>query len=413
MAELRDSTLYVKFNGNKKGTDDKGVARKLNGTTNIEEWSIESNFLGSTDGFQFVIADDNPDNLRDLECQPVTLYVNGNPQLVGRIDSTFRGDRGSSVTCKGRDYIADLVESNIDPSFIVKEGETLGDVILRATSPVGIKKLSDSGDVAAARNIRTGRAIGDLGPPPNFKGIKQEDMKPDPGQGIFEYLKKICERHGCMIKPDVSRDSILLTGPRYKQDIHYSITRLRGSTDKNNLDSATASRDYSSFPSLVIVQGHGSPRHGEATKTSQAIIDTWSEAQHFDHTGELGRILNEFTWSGRRKPGSNDGDLLAQNKIYRLNMFRDQQARTQLQMQKAATRLLNEHLKNTLVYEATVRGHIDPTTGAVWSVDTIVDVNDDICDVHEPLWVVERKLVFNSGGAKTFLKCIRPGSFEI
>ena len=93
--------------------------------------------------------------------------------------------------------------------------------------------------------------------------------------------------------------------------------------------------------------------------------------------------------------------------------FRDQQARTATQLEKAAHRLLNEHLKNTLVYEVTLIGHVDPFTKALWSTDTMVDVNDEVCDVHELLWVMERTFTYGNGGAKTKLKCIRPGSFEI
>ena len=443
MSELRDSILTVMFDGEKTGTDDNGKRRQIKGTTNLEEWSIESNYLGSTDGFSFTYIDENPENLRDLECKPVSLYINGALQLIGRIDQTHRGDHGRAVTCKGRDYRADLVECNIDPTFVVKEGETLGSVIVRAGSPVGISRVADGSDIATVRNVRTGRAFGDLGSPPNFQNIKQQEMTPDPGQGIYEFLKKIIERHGCTIQPDVRRDSVLIAGPMYRQDVPYRITRSRASTEKNNVDKASATRDYSSFPSIVISQGHGSPRHGEATKSNQAIIDTWSLAQGFARTGdnnittnpdnsegtndpafappdkpitgqgELGRILNYVTWTGRRKPGGKDGDILAQNKIYRLNWFRDQQAKTDTQLEKAARRLLNEHLKNTLIYEVELIGHIDPYTKALWSTDTMVDVNDDVCDVHELLWVMERTFIFNNKGAKTKLRCIRPGSFEI
>ncbi len=441
MAELSESVLLVQFDGSLKDrTNELGTKPFENGTTNIEDWTIQSNYLQSTDSFTFTIISDNVSDLRGLECQPVSLVVNGDRQLIGRIDQTSRGDKGKAVTCSGRDYRADLVECNIDPTFTVKEGEKLSSVILRACSPVGIAKIAEGSDVATARNVRTGRAFGDTKPPPNFGEIKQEDMKPDPGQGIYEFLKKIIERHGCTLQPDTSRDSILIAGPMYHQDVPYRITRVRQSTEKNNVDSASATRDFSSFPTMVIVQGHGSPRHGEATKSDNAIIDTWALAQGFvrdgsdtksttsggedggtitsnsnsaTSQGELGRILNDVTWSGRRKPGEKNGDILAQNKIYRLNHFRDTQARTKAQLTKAANRLLNEHLKNTLVYEVTLTGHRDPYTGAIWSIDTIVEVNDDVCDVHEKLWVLERTLSYGSNGAKTRLKCIRPGSFEI
>lgn len=407
-----ESALLVRFDGNRVGTDQNGKKRQLKGTTNVEDWSISSSYLGSTDGFDFTIFDQNPDNLRDLECQPVTLFVNGAQQLIGRIDVTTRGGNGLAVQCSGRDYISDLVECNIDPSFAIKEGETLGNLIIRAASPVGIKKVGDGSDVATARNVRTGRTVGGSGAPKTFKEIKLEDFKPDPGKGIYEFLKTICERHGCTIQPAQDRKTLLIAGPFYKQDVAYKIVRnSRGSGSINNIDSATATRDYSSFPTHVIVQGQGAPRVGEGTKSTQTVIDTWAEAQQFG--GELGRTLNEITWSGRRKPGASDGELTIE-KIYRLNHFRDQSARNPAQISKAASKLLAEHLKNTLVYDVTIKGHTDPATGAVWSIDTIVDVNDDICDVHEPLWVMERVLSYNSGqGALTRLKCIRPGSFEI
>lgn len=408
---MADSTLFLQYDGIKHGFDENGNKRQLKGTTNIEEWRIESNYLGSTDSFSLTIVDEEPQNLRDLECQPVSLILNGATQLIGRIDQTVRGDRGKAVECHGRDYIADLVECNIDPTFVVKEGDTLGSVILRAASTVGIKKLGEGSDVATVRNVRTGTSIGGPKAPPNFISIKQDDFKPDPGQGIYEFLKKICERHGCTIQPGLTRDSLLVAGPFYNQDVGYAIVRTRHSTTKNNVISATATRDYSSFPSMVMVQGHGSPRHGEATKSNQAILDTWAEAQHFGD--ELGRTLNDITWSGRRKPNGNEGDIIAQNKIYRLNYFRDNQARNATQLQKAAQRLLSEHLKNTLTYEVTLRGHVDPVTGALWSIDTMVQVEDEVCDVHEKLWVMARTFTYNQRGAITTLKCIRPGSFDI
>lgn len=439
MSELSGSPLVVRFDGVRNIIDSSGNKATLESTTNIEEWSIQSNYLQSTDSFDFTLIDDNINNLRGLECQPISLLVDGELQLIGRIDLTTRGSSGKSISCSGRDYRSDLVECNIDPTFSVKEGETLESVILRATSPVGIVKVGAGSDVATARNVRTGRAFGDTGTPPNFREIKQEDMKPDPGQGIYEFLKKIIERHGCTLQPGLTRDSILIAGPMYKQDVPYKVTRLITSTEKNNVNSSSATRDFSSFPTLTIVQGQGSPRTGEPTKSNHATIDTWALAQQFERSGddntnqktedgeepdiyaptnttsqgELGRILNDVTWTGRRKPGEKDGDLIAQNKIYRLNVFRDTQARTATQLNKAANRLLKEHLKNTLVYTATLIGHRDPFTGAIWSIDTIVDVNDDICDVHEKLWVIERTLSYGSGGAKTTIKCIRPGSFEI
>lgn len=389
--------------------------------TRIKSWSIDSDYLTSTDAFDFVVVDDDIEVLRDLEAQPVKLTVGGAIQLVGRIDDTSRGDDGLAVACSGRDYIADLVECNIDPTLVVKEKETLGDVILKACAPIGITKIAPESDVATMLDIRQGvpgktrrrrggKAAGG-NRSKNFKDISLDDLKPDIGQGIYEFLNPICMRHGCTIQPTHQRDTLLVSGPFYDQDPQFSIVRSRAdSGTSNNIVSAIARRSYSSFPSMVIVQGQGAPRSGETTANTQYTIDTWYEAQQFG--GELARTLNWITFSGRRKPGTTDA--LPIDKIYRLNVFRDDKARNPDQITNAARRLFAEHLKKTLEYRVKIRGHIDPVTGALWTYDTIVTVSDDVCDVHEDLWVQSRRFTYNQNdGPFTELVCIRPGSFEI
>lgn len=395
--------------------------------TRIKSWSIESDYLTSTDSFEFVVMDDDPDYpLVGLEGQPVTLTVGGAVQLVGRIDDTSRGDDGNSISCMGRDYIADLVECNIDPTFIIKEKETLGDVILRACSPIGITKLAGESDVATVLDVRQGipgkgrRTRSHKGSQQqgnkskDFKEITLEDLKPDLGQGIYEFLKPICDRHGVTIQPTYSRDTLLIAGPFYSDVPGYGIVRIRSAVDggngSNNVISASARRSYASFPTMIIVQGQAAPRTGEPTGPSTEVIDTWAEAQHFG--GELADTLSDITWTGRRKPG--EKDALPIDKIYRLNVFRDDRARSPDQISNAARRLFAEHLKKTLEYKVKLRGHYDPDTGALWSHDTILTVTDEVCGLSEELWVQGRRLSYSeSEGATTELTCIRPGSFEI
>ncbi len=388
--------------------------------TTIKSWYIDSDYLVSTDGFEFVYVDDRPEFLRDLEGQPVRLEVAGATQLVGRIDETQRGDNGFAVSCTGRDYLADLVECNIDPTFVVKEKQTLGDAILRACAPVGITKIAPESDVAVMLDIRQGiprktRARRGKGGKDNrsksFKDATLEDLKPDLAQGIFEFLNPICSRHNCTIQPTHSRDTVLVVGPFYDQEAGFQINRSRsGNGGVNNVISASVRRNYGTLPTTIIVQGQGAPRAGEPMSNSTIIIDTWSEAQHFG--GELARKLDTITWTGRRKP--EDTSPLGIDKIYRLNVFRDERARSPEQLENAARRLFADHLKRTLEYKVKLRGHLDPYTGAIWAQDTIVTVNDEVCDIQEDLWVQARRLSFTEGeGPMTELTCIRPGSFEI
>jgi prophage tail gpP-like protein len=73
-----------------------------------------------------------------------------------------------------------------------------------------------------------------------------------------------------------------------------------------------------------------------------------------------------------------------------------------------------ERLKDSLVYRATVKGFSDYHTGAVYAVDALARVEDDVCDVHETLWVASRRFSYQEGaGTTTELECWRPGSFTI
>jgi prophage tail gpP-like protein len=118
------------------------------------------------------------------------------------------------------------------------------------------------------------------------------------------------------------------------------------------------------------------------------------------------------TVSERQQKGK-VADQVAQGALYRLLVYRDENARTAEQIEAAARRCVAERLKDTLYYHATVKGHADPRTGAIWTVDTMVNVDDDVADVHEPLWIESRTLRFGSGGAETDLVCWRPESFTL
>ncbi len=375
---------------------------------------MTSDYMVSTDDFDFVVVAESPNLLRGLEGQPVKLTVAGVPQVVGRIDQTSRGDDGSAVTCSGRDYIADLVECNVDPTLVFKEGETLESAILKACAPVGITKVISAEDMNIAIDLRLGvqgrvkksKDNKSKGP----KDISLQDLKPDLGQGIYEFLKPICDHHHCTIQPTLQRDTLAVAGPHYneKKPI-YAISRNRSQSTTNNVMSATVTRDYSSTPTMVIVQGQGAPRTGEPTGSATQIIDTSAQAKAFG--GELREILEDVCWSGRRKPG--ETVALPIKQFYRLNVFRDDRAKTHEEIKHIAKRLFCEHLKKSLEYRVKLRGHIDPYTGQVWTVNTIVRVADEICDVNEDLWIQSRRLSFSSmTGAVTELVCIRPDTFD-
>lgn len=380
-------------------------------TTRIGSWSMSSGYLVSTDGFEFtVLPSSNDSTLRDLELQPVELLLNGASQVKGRIDKTTIGNDGSAVTCEGRDYMADLVESNVDPKFIVKESMTLGQAILQAAEPCGILSvLAD--DEIGLQNIRTGVHI-HRKKRKRKTTIPLQDYQPRPGEGTYEYINRLAARHGTTVQPTSERTVLVLNAPDYTQEPTYTIhvTANQRAGASNNVISATAVRDYSRFPTYTLARGKQAGRADEKPTAAQKTFDMLTVAENF--SPEMRRILTSAKVArGRQLPGK---ATLSAPQLYRLLYIDDKDARNEDQLEFAALRAVAERLKDTLEYRVTLKGHVDPSSGAIWSVNTMVHVVDEIRGIDEPLWIAERTLRFDpSSGATTEIVCWRPDSFQI
>lgn len=377
--------------------------------TEFESWEIDSSYLVSSDGFNFTIAPRGSDRsrLRDLEIQPVELLVNGVSQCFGRIDATTIGD-SSSLLCEGRDFIADIVECNVDPNLIFSAGTTVGAALLDAMSPLRITNVFGPEDVSMG-DVRSGkRGKGKKGKSP--KGDKVEDVKPTPGEGIYEFCNRLVARYAATIQPGPDRQTIVLDRPDYSQEPRYRLTRSDDVTQsaRNNIIQATARRDYSSFPTFVMFTGTAA-KSGSRGAPAATFFDTRLTAAQL--SPEMGRIMNAGIQDGRLAPGVSPDTTAI---LYRLLYHRDEQAKSQEQLDNAARRAFADRLKESLVYTCTVAGHADPATGAIFSVNTICDIDDAICGISEPMWIAQRTLKYSkSEGATTDLTLWRKGAFQI
>ena len=378
--------------------------------TSIAEWSLQSSFMTSTDAFEFTLYEEDVEKTRGLELQPVELVVYGQVRLTGRIDGSRRGRNGYSVTYRGRDFMADIVESNVDPTLSIQAGDDLLTAIKKAAGPSGINKVVE--DDGSMRNMRAGRKVRAKTKPPKKKK-KLNPHKPQPGEGIYQFLNKIMAREASTLQPGPNRNTLMVASPNYDQEALYQIRRTREQAQGvyNNVESAEADRDFSSFPTYALVQG-AQARAGAKGEHSTRVFDLWAIAARFK--SELGRILQDSTVSSRWLPGKPPANEVLAGALYRLLVFRDEEARNAEQIEKAAKRVIADRLKETLKYNVTLKGHVAPDSGALYTHDTIASVNDDIADIHEELWVESCTLRFSPGeGPKTDLVCWRPEGFEL
>lgn len=369
----------------------------------IVSWSLDSAFLTSTDAFEFQFIGETNEARSGLELAPVELMVDGCSMLHGRIDVTVRGDKGPSiVTVRGRDYIGDLVEGNCDPTIAISAGKTLEDTILEVCGPYGITGVEGPEARQKARTKKEQK----VAKKPRRKQLT--DDKPQPGQGAYDYCNRILARHSLTMQPASDPTKVVLQAPNYDQDVIGRIVRKDNTTAPGNVIHAVACRDFSKMPTWALFAG----RQGAPTEGTQRTKKNWDLSEvSKGYASELYDILQRWTIGGRRLP-TNRAAIIPRA-LYRLLYFRDDRAKTQEQIDAAALRAVAERIKDTLRYEVTLRGLVDPDTGYFWAYDTMVDVDDDLTDVHEKLWVASRHFDFNGKELTTRLECWRPGSFQI
>jgi prophage tail gpP-like protein len=376
-------------------------------------YRINSSYTTPTDEWEFVVySDDNPGALRDRwrPWQPVKLYINGCCQVIGRIDR-IQGIKGTTaLKVMGRDYLADIVDSTMDPTYQVGAGMTIGEMILEVFKPWGITGvLSDGG---LTRDIRTGKQP--YQPDPlDLEQLRLEDLRAEENQGVMEFASRIVARHGFTIQPAGTRDTVLIVRPQYAQPALYPLER------PGNIHEAIADRNYTNVPTVTLGRGRaGGNKH--QVGGSRSVFPTFSGGAP-SSIGTLREVLAITTADNnlavtrelRYDPKKGDNTVYGYTPpVYKPLFFRDKDSRNDAQVERAVRRMVAERLRETLSYNVEVRGHSESTSGAVWALDTIAQVNDSLEQVREPLWIADRTFYDDgTSGPMTEMLALRPESY--
>jgi prophage tail gpP-like protein len=358
----------------------------------ILSYSIDSQYLTSTDEFEVTLWDSDPARLRGLALEPVQLRIHGKTVLIGRVERVERGASGSAVVIRGRDYFAELVEGELDPGIKIPAEFDFNEVVPYCAGPYGISKV---------------QSIGYL----SLKGIPTGERKPEPGTGCYDFLNRMAARLGVTLQPStVDRNTVIFSEPRYREKAIGSLLRSNDPVVQaaNNVEQASSTEDYTRLPTLGLASGKVA-KTGESPST---VSHTFDLAAVFGEIApNIWQQLGDKTTSVRRTP--KEGPKTDQ-KLYRLLYVKDDDARTDGQVARAISRASCERLKDTLEYRAQLTGHRDEKTCNVWAIDTILNVKDSVCDIEEPLWVAGVRFEYSgSQGATTTLTMWRLGSLQL
>ncbi|MCU0686942.1 MAG: hypothetical protein MUF34_32645 [Polyangiaceae bacterium] len=304
--------------------------------------------------------------------------------LDGYIDIVdMSSDRGSGrrLMIEGRDFLSQVVDSNVDP-----RRPPPGQPTIEQVNDFVLKGMFNIQYEITEENVKTHEAIGPRlkkRPPtrPSRRSRKQPANQsiPRDNEGAWQFLARMNSDHGYWLSAGRTpeRRYAILAGPNYNQDSHYSLRLLRGPAGAaNNVIRSSLRVDESSVPSHVYVKGSG---FGTG-----------------DRAGNVSMASNRV--ASRLKPA----------------FVVDQKAKTKESTERIARMLLGKQIRNYITYHATVQGIVDEQTGALFAADTMVDVRDDDMGLIGPMWVESCTIrKSRKNGTTTELKLIPPGTLVL
>ncbi|HEY3494748.1 MAG TPA: hypothetical protein VGK73_08690 [Polyangiaceae bacterium] len=405
----------------------------------VTSYSISESFFTPADGWEATVySDADPKALR-RKFQPrtnVRLYLGERLQLIGQIDTT-EGAGGGSAALKltGRDYMARLIDPNVDKAVRITNAMSLETALLEGLRVFGVTTIE--GDLNAVRAAKMGtstytsetiptagresfglnRQANALSAPTfvaTVTGLELEirtpttetvaDAKPNENEGAYEWANRLSARCGFTVQPGSKRSAIAVVAPDYSKGPQFDLAR------PGNIEDGKAKRDYSGIPTLATLSARQVTAGTEAKgkfKTLSIVGDD-SELALW-RVPEARRILEAARAIGTRKQKTETGDPLD---WYCPVYYKDDESKTEKQLNRSARRMMADRIRETLTYSAKLKGHQDPRSRATYAINVLAKVKDDLEDVDETLWISERTLT-GGLGETTELQLIRPSSYVL
>lgn len=380
-------------------------------------YEYHEDFLVPSDASSFVLADDALDDTDRslLTCGArVDVLIGGNPQSVSYINKIrARSDRstGTVLTLECYDWLNRTVKSHVDPQTRFRPSMTLLDLLTAVFEPFGMQVLAT--DNIANRNAITGRIYGNKTTANNapLKSYTLHQIKPYPQEGAFAFASRVSQRFGLWLWPAVDGQTVIVGKPDFDQEARYQVKLSRDNTrTDNNVLSADVELSNEDQPSIILASGFGDGGEFAKSKLRSGILNP-IVAQPFDSLAAIENAYPNVHFVAPDVSAIASGLAtmpLTDATAIPLYLY-DPESHTQAELDAFVLRELSLRMRKSLVARYTFEGHA--LNGQPVAVDTIVDVQDDKSRLNLPMWIQGRRFVKDrSGGTRTTIECIRPGS---
>jgi len=368
--------------------------------------SITDNYLDPLGNYSFAIAapramvsilDD-----RFAKGRLVKFYIDNDQQSVLLITTkqTIIGQAGVTFQVGCRTVLATAYEGSVDPDAVrVYTADTVvTEVINEVMSHYGFDEV-----IAESENdvsIKTGKPIegwSDAGW--SLEALTHKEAQPHPGETAYSYCSRIFARVGVVMHVNATGE-LICSRPHYEQSSSYALTCGDSRVDADMmLSEVTISDTNDGQFSEVVLLGEATDKAGQ-TRANRPVY----RAQVGDAIDRNGTPYQDASTeklrAGRHSYLSDEGA------VYKPKIVVDKRTRDASMAKLVAGLAMGTRAANAYQLRCSVDG-VRARTGAVWTVNTMVDVSIPILGINEPMFILERQIsVSRTGGQVTSLTLI-------
>lgn len=384
---------------------------------NFYSYDYVSHFLSPSDTGTFTL---DTAELSTADVQALSLgarlevSLNDVVQSIGNIDDLhYHGSRqgGSLLEVRFRDWLARAVDAELDPQGVRYMDANTFDQLLTATfAPFGVKAFVN--DNAANRNAIRGRKYGVKSSKRSGKPLKSyvlHELKPYDNEGAFAFASRVSQRFGLWLWPAVDGQTLVVSSPEFNQDASYTIQhKLDSSSIHNNVLDWAVTKSRREQPWFIVARGFGGGGADPKTSMQSIIINpyiqtTLNPASFYPNTRAVIPPFDVDQYSDLSFIPIDDPSAAPQ-------FLRDTESHNAGQLASFLLRELSLRTRKLLTASYTIEGHA--LNGQPIALDTIIDVDDDVTNLHLQLWIIGRRFhkAAGSSGTTTTIECILPGT---
>jgi prophage tail gpP-like protein len=398
-----------------------------------ESYDFATDFLTPADSFSFRLGSMEGGLPADLRKAlkigaRVQLHVESSLLAAGRIDSIeISADRGSGIgyDIHGRDNLGQTLDAIADPTFHLKNGGTLAELLKRLFAPYGWA-TDDKFEIdnEANRDARKGkRGIPTRNKDGTKKGRKKltafvlHQTKPYNHESVFHFASRVAQRHGLWIWASADGQKLIVSRPDYKQEPSFVL--VRGRDGRGNILSGSVRYELTDQPTMIIADGFvqgGSGEFGKGRIKAFIVNPLLGLTDGADYTADVKALL-------QKHPGAVENTLPGASFAFRSAaipfrpMFlHDDESKTQDQLNAFVKREMSLLYRKALTTQYTVEGHGQTVGGnfVAWAPDTMVDVHDELGELRERMYVLGVSYSKSRrGGTTTKLDLVRERSIDL